>query len=463
MSHPVVTENLWTAVKTEIRKRFPQELFDTWFAPVLSREETDGSMTLIAPNAFAAIWLEDNYFDLIRDEAARLSGNIIDITIQIDEPDLAPVPEANPRVQLPEPVRPAARLSTVAAERRRQPNLNPRNTFDNFIVGASNELAHAASLAVGSAPGKSYNPLFLYGDTGLGKTHLMHAVSHAILKRDPDARVHYVSCEQFTNDFMHAIQENSLVKFRRKYREVDILLIDDIQFLERKERTQEEFFHTFNELFESGRQICLSSDRPANEIPKLEARLISRFQWGMVADIQAPDLETRTAILRKKAIALNFSIPNDILTFLAQRITKNVRRMEGALIKVASASTLTKRTLDLPSVERLIHDILQEEEANQITIEKIQKKVCEYYELRLSDMLSKRRPNQIAFPRQVAMYLSRLLTNQPLKDIGEAYGGRDHGTVIHACKTVENIMEQDESVRRNVEFLIKQLGSPLSQ
>ncbi len=460
MPNTVVTENLWSAVKTEFRKRFPQELFDTWFAPVVSREENDGSMVLIAPNAFAAIWLEDNYIDLIREEAARQSDRIIEVSIEIEEEKGSEAPA--PRATLPEPVRPAARMQSTG-ERQRHPNLNPRNTFENFIVGSSNELAHAASLAVGSAPGKSYNPLFLYGDTGLGKTHLMHAISHAILKRDPDARVHYVSCEQFTNDFMHAIQENSLLKFRRKYRDVDILLIDDIQFLERKERTQEEFFHTFNELFESGRQICLSSDRPANEIPKLEARLVSRFQWGMVTDIQAPDLETRTAILRKKAIALNFTIPNDILTFLAQRITKNVRRMEGALIKVASASTLTKRTLDLSAVERLIHDILQEEEANQITIEKIQKKVCEYYELRLSDMLSKRRPNQIAFPRQVAMYLSRLLTNQPLKDIGEAFGGRDHGTVIHACKTVENIMEQDESVRRNIEFLIKQLGSPLAQ
>lgn len=460
MSNTVVTENLWSAIKSEFRKRFPQELFDTWFAPVVSREENDGSLVLIAPNAFAAIWLEDNYLDLIREEAARQSDSIVEVSITVEDENSPDAP--TPRATLPEPARASPRVQQ-AAERRSHPNLNPRNTFDNFIVGSSNELAHAASLAVGSAPGKSYNPLFLYGDTGLGKTHLMHAISHAILKRDPAARVHYVSCEQFTNDFMHAIQENSLLKFRRKYRDVDILLIDDIQFLERKERTQEEFFHTFNELFESGRQICLSSDRPANEIPKLEARLVSRFQWGMVTDIQAPDLETRTAILRKKALALNFSIPNDILTFLAQRITKNVRRMEGALIKVATASTLSKNPLDLASVERLIHDILQEEEANQITIEKIQKKVCEYYELRLSDMLSKRRPNQIAFPRQIAMYLSRLLTNQPLKDIGEAFGGRDHGTVIHACKAVENAMEQNETVRRNVEFLIKQLGSPLPQ
>lgn len=467
MSQQTLTAPLWPTVQDELKKRFPRELYDTWFAPVRSVEETSETMVLQAPNAFAAIWLQDNYLDLIRESVERSLGRPFEVIVEpAEESPEQPAATsyrlngaessadpAHPRVSSEETPRRSAEHT------RRQLFLNPRNTFDNFIVGGSNQLAHAASLAVARSPGRAYNPLFLYGDTGLGKTHLMHAMAHCILDHVPDAHVLYVSCEKFTNEFMRAIQDNSLVKFRRFYRSVDVLLIDDIQFLEGKERTQEEFFHTFNEIYESGRQISLSSDRPANEIKKLESRLVSRFQWGMVTDIQAPDLETRIAILRKKALAQNYTIPQDVLQFLAQRITKNVRRMEGALIKVATAATLRNGRLDLAEVERLIHDILTEEAQNQITIDKIQKKIVEYYELRLSDMMSKRRPSQIAFPRQVAMYLCRLLTNQPLKEIGDAFGGRDHGTVIHACKTVENSMEQDESVRRSVEFLIKQLSN----
>ncbi len=467
MSQQTLTAPLWPTVQDELKKRFPRELYDNWFAPVRSLEETAETMILQAPNAFAAIWLQDNYLDLIRDSAQRLFGRSIEVIIEPAEQTPTQPTAVDTRWNGAGPAADHAptRLAVeetprkMAEHTRRQLSLNPRNTFENFIVGGSNQLAHAACLAVARTPGRAYNPLFLYGDTGLGKTHLMHAMAHAILDHMPDAHVLYVSCEKFTNEFMRAIQDNSLVKFRRFYRSVDVLLIDDIQFLEGKERTQEEFFHTFNEIYESGRQISLSSDRPANEIKKLESRLVSRFQWGMVTDIQAPDLETRIAILRKKALAHNYTIPQDVMQFLAQRITKNVRRMEGALIKVATAATLRNGRLDLAEVERLIHDILTEEAQNQITIEKIQKKVVEYYELRLSDMMSKRRPSQIAFPRQVAMYLCRLLTNQPLKEIGDAFGGRDHGTVIHACKTVENSMEQDESVRRSVEFLIKQLSN----
>ena len=335
-------------------------------------------------------------------------------------------------------------------------SLNPANTFDNFIVGTSNQLAHAASVAVAEAPARAYNPLFLYGDSGLGKTHLMHAIAHTIVKEKTYPKVIYVSCEKFTNEYIRALQENKLVNFRKDFRNIDVLLIDDIQFLAGKEGIQEEFFHTFNDLFESQRQICLSSDRPASEISKLESRLLSRFQWGMVTDIQAPDLETRVAILSKKAASRGYNIPVDIIQFLAERITRNVRRLEAALTRVACASVL-QNPLDIPNVEQLLQDILQEEALNQITIEMIQKKVVEYYQLRLSDMVSKRRPNNIAFPRQIAMYISRLHTNHSLQDIGEAFGGRDHGTVIHACKTVENIMDQDEAVARSVEYLTKQL------
>jgi chromosomal replication initiator protein len=336
--------------------------------------------------------------------------------------------------------------------------LNPRNTFETFVVGNNNQMAHAASLAVAQAPAQAYNPLFLYGDTGLGKTHLMHAVGHTILRNNPDARVAYLSTEKFTNEFIQALQENALTRFRQRYRHVDVLLIDDVQFLAEKERIQEEFFHTFNDLFESGKQIVLTSDRRAAEIAKLESRLVSRFEWGLPADIQAPDFETRLAILRTKAAALRFDPPPPVLSFIAQHISKNIRRLEGALIKVASYSALTGRTIDLATTEELLKDALMEQAQHQLTIETIQKRVTEHYQLRIGDMTSKRRPNNIAIPRQIAMYLARTLTKHSLQEIGDAFGGRDHGTVIHACKAVENMMDQDASVRGSLEFLKTQLS-----
>jgi len=441
-------------------KLLPRDIFETWFSRIYCVSEGQDTLILRAPNDFAAIWLQDNYMDVIRNHVCRMANRPLAIVMegQGEEADSPERAEASVSGQ-PRVTESAGRVTERRTRTRERLLINPRNTFENFIVGSSNQLAHAASLAIAKTPGRAYNPLFLYGETGLGKTHLMHAIAHAMGGEAKDNHIVYASCEKFTNEFMRAIQENSLPRFRKFYRGVDILLIDDIQFLEGKERTQEEFFHTFNELFESGRQICLSSDRAASEISKLEARLISRFQWGMVTDIQAPDLETRMAILRKKANAINFEIPQDILEFLAQKITRNVRRMEGALIKVATTTSLLKSELTIETTERLIHDILQEEAANQVNIEKIQKMIVDYYELHMSDMVSRRRPSHIAFPRQVAMYLARLLTHQPLKEIGDAFGGRDHGTVIHACKTVENIMEQDESVRRSVEYLSQKLST----
>jgi chromosomal replication initiator protein len=319
-------------------------------------------------------------------------------------------------------------------------------------------MAHAAALAVAQAPAQAYNPLFLYGDTGLGKTHLMHAIGHAILRRNPEARVAYLSTEKFTNEFIQALQENSLTKFRQRYRHADVLLLDDVQFLANKERIQEEFFHTFNDLFESGKQIVLSSDRRASEIQKLEARLVSRFEWGLPADIQSPDVETRIAILRTKAAALKCDLPAPIINFIAQNITKNIRRLEGALIKVASYTALTHKPIDLATAERLLHDVLMEQAQTILTIETIQKRVADHYQIRHSDMTSKRRPNNIAIPRQIAMYITRTLTKHSLQEIGDAFGGRDHGTVIHACKAVDNMMEQDATTRSSVEFLKTQLS-----
>ena len=319
-------------------------------------------------------------------------------------------------------------------------------------------MAHAAALAVAQAPAQAFNPLFIYGDTGLGKTHLMHAIGHAILRNNPDARIAYLSTEKFTNDFIQALQENGMVKFRQRYRHADVMLLDDVQFLAGKERIQEEFFHTFNELFESGKQIVLSSDRRASEIQKLEARLVSRFEWGLPADIQAPDLETRIAILRSKAASLKCGLPEPIMQFIAQNITQNIRRLEGALIKVASYSALSNKPLDLATTERLLHDMLVEQAQSVLTIETIQKRVADHFQIRHSDMTSKRRPNNIAIPRQAAMYLARTLTKHSLQEIGDAFGGRDHGTVIHACKAMDNMMEQDTSMRTSVEFLKAQLS-----
>jgi chromosomal replication initiator protein len=458
MGQPNVTDGLWNEVLGDFRRSLSRDIFNNWFESVRAVTDETGTLELQAANEFSRIWLEDNYLDLIREKATGLAGEEIMVRITTrDQP--AGTGQAAPARGAQEPTRGGiANRAESSRSGQRRTYLNPRNTFENFIVGPSNQLAHAASTAVADSPGSAYNPLFVYGDTGLGKTHLMHAMAHAIQQSDPDAKVVYLSCEKFTNNFLRAIRENSLDAFRRLYRKVDVLLIDDIQFLEGKERTQEEFFHTFNELFESQRQLCLTSDRPASEISKLESRLISRFQWGMVTDIQPPDLETRTAILKKKALSIGFDrIPEEVLEFLASRITRNVRRLEGALIKVGTFSRLIHETVTVRKAEELVQDILQEEIQNQISIERIQRKVVEIYDLRMSDMQNRRRPSHIAFPRQVAMYLSRLLTHHPLKEIGEAFGGRDHGTVIHAVKTVENMMEQDGKVRNSIEYLIRQL------
>jgi chromosomal replication initiator protein len=334
---------------------------------------------------------------------------------------------------------------------------NPKNTFETFVVGNNNNFAYAAALAVAQVPGKSYNPLFLYGGVGLGKTHLLHAIGQYVVSNKRSARVAYVSSEKFTNEYIDAIQNNKLVGFRKKYRQTDVLLIDDIQFLAGKERIQEEFFHTFNALHEARKQIVLTCDRPASEIQNLEHRLVSRFEWGLVTDLQPPDVEMRLAILQKKAQLMNVTLPDDVMNFLANRIRTNVRRLEGALIRVASYASLTGRKLSIEVVEGLLREILHEEGRLTISIEVIQKKVAEHFDIRLADMASKRRPENIAFPRQIAMYLSRQMTENSLNTIGEAFGGRDHGTVLHACRLVKDRMEVDANVRQVVHYLEKQL------
>ncbi len=463
MSSLSSSPSLWETVKGDFKTLFPEDVFKLWFEPIVCVEFTEDALTLGVPNDFAAIWINDNYLDLIVQRLRLSTGRLMTVKLKKVDLDGSSAPfassDAGSRIKT---------AATPASANRRAPRydektavaggLNPRNTFETFVVGNNNQMAHAAALAVAQAPAQAYNPLFIYGDTGLGKTHLMHAIGHAILRRNPEARVAYLSTEKFTNEFIQALQENSLTKFRQRYRHADVLLLDDIQFLAGKERIQEEFFHTFNDLFEAGKQIVLTSDRRASEIQKLESRLVSRFEWGLPADIQAPDLETRLAIIRTKAQALNCNLPDPILTFIAQNITKNIRRLEGALLKVSSYSALTSKPLDLETAERLLHDVLMEQAQNVLTIETIQKRVADHFQIRHSDMTSKRRPNNIAIPRQIAMFLARTLTKHSLQEIGDAFGGRDHGTVIHACKAVDNMMDQAATTRSSVEFLKSQLS-----
>jgi chromosomal replication initiator protein len=453
---------LWEPIFASLRTLLSADVFSMWFAEIRCLEADADRILLEVPSDFNAIWIENNYLDILSEKIAEHTGRRTAIELRVaannrlDSDGRASIPAAIPANQRTR----TARCITEPAIALPRPAINPRNTFSSFIVGGNNQLAHAASIAVANEPGRAYNPLFVFGETGLGKTHLMHAVAHQMLQNKPEAKIAYVSTEKFTNEFIHAIRENKLVRFRQFYRNVDALLVDDIHFLSGKESTQEEFFHTFNELFESGKQIFLASDRPANEIERLENRLISRFQWGLVTDIQAPDFETRAAILRKKADGLGIVLEPEILHFLAERIARNVRMMEGALTRIGSYASLINRPVDISTVEGLLADLLHKEMMRQVTIETIQKKVADYFQIRVAEMVGRRRSAGIVFPRQVAMYISRTLTSLPLKDIGDSFGGRDHGTVIHACKQVENMMEQDPSTKRSVDYLTRQLGQP---
>ncbi len=320
--------------------------------------------------------------------------------------------------------------------------LNPKYTFDSFVIGNSNRFAHAASLAVAESPAKAYNPLFIYGGVGLGKTHLMHAIGHYILHNNPKSQVVYVSSEKFTNELINSIKDDKNVEFRNKYRNIDILLVDDIQFIAGKERTQEEFFHTFNALYEANKQIIISSDRPPKEIPTLEDRLRSRFEWGLIADIQAPDFETRMAILKKKADVEKLNIPNEVMVYIATKIKSNIRELEGALIRIVAFSSLTNKEISVDLASEALKDIISSKQTRQVTIDIIQEVVANYYNLKIEELKSARRTRNIAFPRQIAMYLSRKLTDMSLPKIGEEFGGRDHTTVIHAYEKISNNLKK---------------------
>lgn len=464
MTQTETADAVWSQIRTALEKLFPADLFAMWFEDLVCVDFKDDQLRLQAASEFNAIWVENNYMDVLLQQATAILDKPIKITlITVSDTATAPTPLASNRRAETAALGPSQRTSPegdFAAKRVHtgRAQINERNTFGSFVVGAGNQLAHAASIAVANAPGRAYNPLFLFGDTGLGKTHLMHAVAHQMYSQNSKARIAYVSTEKFTNEFIHAIRENKLTKFRKYYRNVDALLVDDIHFLSGKESTQEEFFHTFNDLFESGRQIFIASDRPANEIARLENRLVSRFQWGLVTDIQAPDFETRMAILGKKAAAMNIDLAPEVMQFLGERVSRNVRRMEGALTRIASYDALMDRKLDLQAVVRLLKDLLHEEVISQVTVEQIQNKITDYYKVRMSELIGRRRTANIVLPRQIAMYICRTLTSEPLKLIGDAFGGRDHGTVIHACKQIEHLMEQDPNIKRAVDYLIQQLA-----
>jgi chromosomal replication initiator protein len=450
-------DKLWAAAQQTLRTMINPEIYKLWFAPIQPGALEGDCLVLEVANDFCEVWLKDNYLTLLNDVLMHVTGQPIKVRLRVNTA-LA----ANAQVLAVEPgeavvtaTEPKPKAVRTNGNELGELSFNPKNTFDTFVVGNNNILAHGAAIAVAQTPGKSYNPLFLYGGVGLGKTHLLHAIGHHVTIHKKNARVAYVTSERFTNEFIDAIQNSQLAKFRKKYRQTDVLLIDDIQFLAGKERIQEEFFHTFNALHEAHKQIVLTCDRPASEIQNLEQRLVSRFEWGMVTDMQPPDVETRLAILKKKERVMGVSLEPEILEFLANRIRTNIRRLEGALVRVASYASLTGKKITLDIVESLLHEILHEEGRMTISIETIQKKVAEHFDIRLADMVSRRRPENIAFPRQVAMYLSRQLTESSLNTIGEAFGGRDHGTVLHACRLVKDRMEIDTNVRKTVSHIEK--------
>jgi chromosomal replication initiator protein len=448
-------QSIWCSALDSLREVLNPEVYRLWFAPIQPIAMTSDRLSLGVANDFCAVWLGENYRDVIEDALKAASGRQIEFSFIAQDNIQAPLKPNRAKGLAVEPTTPQAPAIVEDPTDAISP-FDPKNTFETFVVG-NNQLAHAAAVAVAQNPGRSYNPLFLIGGVGLGKTHLLHAIGQYVTSNRRSAKVAYVSTERFTNEFIDALQNSRVMRFRKKFRETDVLLIDDIHFLSGKERIQEEFFHTFNALKEARKQIVMTCDRPANEIQGLEHRLVSRFEWGLVADIQPPDIETRLAILRKKSDQMRYALSPDIAQFLAERIRANIRRLEGALTRVASYSRLTGQPITVERVRDLLRDVLSEEGRASLTIDVIIKRVADHFDLRVADILGRRRPDSIAFPRQVAMYLARTLTESSLSTIGEAFGGRDHGTVLHACRAVTDRMETDAGVRKAVHQLDRDL------
>lgn len=442
-------EELWNNVLAQVEQKISKPSFETWLKSTKLLSNQNTTVTIAAPNSFARDWLENHYVHLITGILTELTGQdlLIKFVVQKD-PD-------SDDFDLPAPIIQAKNYDNHDIS---PGMLNPKYTFDTFVIGSGNRFAHAASLAVAEAPAKAYNPFFIYGGVGLGKTHLMHAIGHYVLEHNPDAKVVYLSSEKFTNEFINSIRDNKAIDFRNKYRNVDVLLIDDIQFLAGKESTQEEFFHTFNTLHEESKQIVISSDRPPKEIPTLEDRLRSRFEWGLITDIAPPDLETRIAILRKKAKADGLDIPNEVMLYIANQIDSNIRELEGALIRVVAYSSLVNNDVTADLAAEALKDIMPNSKPRIITILDIQHAVGDHYHIRLEDFTAKKRTKSIAFPRQVAMYLSRELTDFSLPKIGEEFGGRDHTTVIHAHEKISSMLKNDSQFQQDIKQIRSVLG-----
>jgi len=456
-----VSETLWQQCLARLQEDLPSAEFSMWIRP-LQAELGDGTLTLYAPNRFVLDWVRDKYLNRITGFLHEMFGTDAP-TLKFDIGSRPAAPIARQVSQ--QPVRPDTPRTTpwearepAKPEINHRSNINPNYKFDNFVEGKSNQLARAAASQVADNPGGAYNPLFLYGGTGLGKTHLLHAVGNGIMARKQDAKVIYMHSERFVQDMVKALQNNAIEEFKRYYRSVDALLIDDIQFFANKERSQEEFFHTFNALLEGNQQIILTSDRYPKEIDGVEDRLKSRFGWGLTVAIEPPELETRVAILMRKAAESNMRLPDEVAFFIAKRLRSNVRELEGALNRVMANANFTGRAINIDFVREALRDLLALQE-KLVTIDNIQKTVAEYYKIKVADLLSKRRSRSVARPRQLAMALAKELTNHSLPEIGDAFGGRDHTTVLHACRKIGQLREESHDIKEDYSNLIRTLSS----
>lgn len=432
-------ENIWTEVLKLIKVELTEVSFNTWLKTIKPISISSDTIILAAPNDFTRGILEGRYLNLIKNAIIQVTNTDFNIKFIVPGENMEALNTAS-----------FSNNNFNELELDQKAQLNPKYTFDTFVIGNSNRFAHAASLAVAEAPAQAYNPLFIYGGVGLGKTHLMHAIGHYILTQNPSTKVVYVSSEKFTNELINSIRDDRNNEFRNKYRNVDVLLVDDIQFIAGKESTQEEFFHTFNALHEANKQIIISSDRPPKEIPTLEDRLRSRFEWGLISDIQPPDLETRIAILRKKAKVENIDVPDDVMLYIASRIKSNIRELEGALIRIVAYSSLTNKKINAELAEEALKDIISEDEPREITVDLIKQVVSKEYGIRIEDFNSRKRTRAIAYPRQIAMYLTRELTDLSLPKIGEEFGGRDHTTVMHAHDKIINDVKESEEFENKI-------------
>jgi len=452
---------IWNNILITLARELSEQAFKTWFGSVTCLALNDASLTVSVPDAYYGLWLKNHYEGILK-EALRscAPGADREICYQVLALPVSEPARTGPGSSA------AAAVHEPADEAPHQPpfplapaTLNKNYTFDNFVIGPGNRFAHAAAMAVVEAPAKNYNPLFIYGPVGLGKTHLMQSIAHEIRRKNPSFKVLYISSEKFTNQLITAIQKRTTQEFRAKYRSLDLLLIDDIHFIAEKEATQEEFFHTFNTLYDAHKQIVVSSDRPPKDIPGLEERLVSRFGWGLVTDIHPPDFETRVAILKKKMEKETVSVPDDVAYFIASKIKSNIRELEGALIRVVAYCSLTGAPLSVVTVQEILKDSLKEEE-KKINIDKIQQLVAQFFNLSVSDLRSKRRTKSVVGPRQIAMFLVRTMTDHSLPEIGDFFGGRDHTTVLHACKKIEGDLVKNLDLKRRVDEIRDLLKRP---